>query len=352
LELDLNDGKIMINIEKKVREKEWNSFLNKSDGATIYHTPEWKRFLEKTFGYKSEYLFANNESEDIIGFLPLFYIKSKLTGNKLCSVPFSHICDPIGTKDASRYLLEEAINLFQKSNLNFLEIRGTINDERFMNLNSFSTYILELSPKPDDVWSKLNKGSVRWAIKKARNAGVTVETTRDIGDLKEFYEINALTKKDLGVPCHPWKFFKNMFDILGTRASLYTAKFNGEIIGGGIMIDFKDRVLYGYGASNPNYLNLHPYNSFIWKSIEDSCVKGYNIYDFGRTSYSNTGLIDFKRRWGTVETKLYYNYYPMKSNLLSENRESTKYKLASRVIEKMPLLMYKQFSDVVFQHFG
>ncbi|MCO5383597.1 MAG: GNAT family N-acetyltransferase [Methanosarcina barkeri] len=342
----------MIDIVKSVKEEEWKSFLNKCDEATIYHTPEWKQFLEKTFGYKSEYLFAKDKSGNIAGFLPLFYIKSKLTGNRLCSVPFSHICGPLGTKEASTDLLEEAIRLFQKSNLNTLEIRGTIDDERFVSLNSFSTYTLELSSKPDEVWPKLNKGSVRWAVKKAEKSGVTAETTRDTGDLKEFYEINAVTKKDLGVPCHPWKFFKNIFDILGNHVSLYVSKSNGEIIGGGIMVYFKDTVLYGYGASNPNYLNLHPYNSFIWKSIEDACVKGYNIYDFGRSSYSNTGLIDFKKRWGTVETKLYYSNYPTKPNSLSENRESTKYKLASRIIGEMPLLMYKQFSDVVFQHFG
>lgn len=342
----------MINIIKNVDEEEWKSFLNKYHEATIYHTPEWKQLLEKTFGYKSEYLFAKDESGNIAGFLPLFYIKSKLTGNRLCSVPFSHICSSLGTKEASTALIEEAICLFQKSTLNTLEIRGTLNDERFVNLNSFSTYILELSSNPNDVWPKLDKGSVRWAVKKAEKSGVAVETTRDMSALKEFYEINAMTKKDLGVPCHPWKFFKNMFDILGNSVSLYVSKHDSEIIGGGIMVYFKDTVLYGYGASNPNYLNLHPYNSFIWKSIEDACLKGYNFYDFGRTSYSNTGLIDFKKRWGTIETKLYYSNYPTKSNSLSENRESAKYKFASKVIGEMPLLMYKQFSDTVFQHFG
>jgi len=71
---------------------------------------------------------------------------------------------------------------------------------------------LELSRKPEDVWIKLNKGSVRWAINKAEKSGVTVKRTRDLEDLRAFYEINALTKKDLGVPCHPWEFFKNMSD--------------------------------------------------------------------------------------------------------------------------------------------
>ena len=311
----------MIDIVKNVKENEWNYFLNNRDEATIYHTPEWKQFLEKTFGYKPEYLFAKDESGNIVGFLPLFYIKSKLTGNRLCSVPFSHICGPIGTKDISIELLEEAINLFKKSNLDSLEIRGAIDDERFVNLNSFSTYILELSSKPEDVWAKLNKGSVKRAIKKAEKSGVSVKKTRDLDDLKEFYEINATAKRELGVPCHPWNFFKNLFDILGDNASLYASKYNDKMIGGGIMTYFKNTVIYGYEASDPNYLNLYPSNAFLWKSIEDACVKGYNIYDFGRASYSNTGLTEFKKRWGTIEIELYYSNYPTRSNSLSDKCE-------------------------------
>lgn len=171
-------------------------------------------------------------------------------------------------------------------------------------------------------------------------------------DLKKFYEINTITKKNLGVPCHPWKFFKNILAILGDQAPLYISKYNGEIIGGSIMLCFKDTLIYGYGASDPHNLNLYPYNAFLWKSIEDACVNGYKKYDFGRVSYSNAGLIDFKKRWGTAEIKLYYSNYPTRSNSLSENRESAKYKLASGIIKEMPLLMYKQFSNATFHHFG
>lgn len=342
----------MIEIVSSVPEVEWNSFLSVCDNATIYHTPEWKTFLEKTFSYESKYLFARDESENIIGFLPLFYVKSKLTGNRLCSAPFSHICGPLGNNNASINLIEEAIRLYEKSRSNSLEIRSLVDNERFLHLNSFSTYILELSPNTSDVWPKLSKGSVRWAIKKAHKSGVIVEATQDINVLKEFSNINDITKKELGVPCHPWIFFKNMFDILGKYVSLYVSKYSGEIIGGGVMEYFKDTVLYGYGASDPDYLNLHPYNAFIWKSIEDACASGYKKYDFGRTSYDNTGLINFKKRWGAAEVKLYYSNYPADSTTLNGDRNNIKYQMAKMFIQKMPHSIYKKFSDGVFQHLG
>ena len=342
----------MISVTTEVTEKEWKEFLDRSKSATIYHTPEWKKVLEESFGYKPCYLFAKDESGKVIGMLPLFYIKSKLTKNRLCSVPFSHVCGPIGDVTAVSLLIREGINLYKDLGVNHLEIRDHIDFDGFQRQNTFSTYILELSPNIEEVWKKLDKGSVRWAIKKSQKSGVSVNITKNMGDLKKFYELNCMTKKEIGVPGHPWKFLKNLFTFLKDHVSLYVARYNDKIIAGGIVQYFKDTVIYGYGAANPRYLKLQPYNAFIWKSIEDACMNGYKYYDFGRTSYDNVGLINFKKRWGTVEKKLYYSYYPKNPESLTENRSNLKYKFGTKVIRKMPMPIYKKFSDVVFGSFG
>ena len=227
-----------------------------------------------------------------------------------------------------------------------------INSNGFHCQNSFSTYILELSSNSDETWNKLEKKSARWATTKSKKMGVRVESTKHIEDLKSFYELNCITKKDIGVPCHPWKFFKNMFELMNEYVLLYIAKYQDEIIAGGVFEYFNDTVIYGYGAADPNNLKLHPYNAFVWKSIEDACANGYKYFDFGRTSYDNEGLINFKKRWGTIEKKLYYSYYPNNPESLTGNRENIKYKYGTKAIQKMPLNIYKIFSNSTFQHFG
>lgn len=342
----------MTEIVTNVKEKEWRSFLENCDSASIFHTPEWKRFMEKTFNYEPLYLFSKDESGNVDGLLPLFYIKSKLTGNRLCSVPFSHICGYAGSSDSSEYLINEGINIYSKLNADYFEIRDSVNSDVFHSQNSFSTYILELCSDIEKTWSKLEKKSSRWAITKSKKMGVQVNCTKNIEDLKEFYEMNCLTKKDIGVPCHSWNFFKNMFESLDEYVSLYIAKYNDEIIGGGVFNYFNDYVNYGYGAASPDHLKFHPYNAFIWKSIEDACVDGYKYFDFGRTSYDNKGLAAFKLKWGTTEQKLYYSRYPINPKILTENRENFKYNYGKRVIQKMPMLAYKKFSNLTFKHFG
>jgi lipid II:glycine glycyltransferase (peptidoglycan interpeptide bridge formation enzyme) len=131
---------------------------------------------------------------------------------------------------------------------------------------------------------------------------------------------------------------------------MYLSQYKGSIIAGGVMEYYKDRIIYGYGAADPKHLDIHPYNAFIWKSIEDACGNGYQIYDFGRTSYDNAGLIQFKKRWGARERRLCYSDVPSQS--IETTRDSIMYRLGSSVIRVMPMSAYKAFSTSIFRHFG
>lgn len=339
-------------VENNVSIEEWNRFLSNNPDSTIYHTPEWKEFLEKTFDYEPRYFFAKNENDELIGIAPFFHVNSRITGNRLVSLPFSHICSPLGSLDVNNELLKCALSANEKLKSSTIEVRSLERFPGFSVNDNYSTFILKMTPRVDEVWNSLDRGSVRWAVKKSKNYGVTVEITNDIESIKDFFELNCITKRDIGVPGHPWKFVKNLFSCVKPYVSLYSAKLQGEIIAGGIMERFNGKVIYGYGAANPDHLKLYPYNAFIWKSIEDSCVNGYSTYDFGRTSLDNVGLIQFKKRWNTDEIKLYYNNQPEPRQTRATDRDSLTYKLGNGIIRRMPIAAYKLFSKASFSHFG
>jgi len=117
---------IMVEIVQQVPEDEWRVYLERSSNATLYHTPEWKAFLEKTFGYESRYLFATDESGRLIGMLPLFEVRSRLTGNRLCSVPFSHECGCLGNDIAGTALIEGAITIKDKQHIEKSNTEGLL----------------------------------------------------------------------------------------------------------------------------------------------------------------------------------------------------------------------------------
>ena len=198
----------------------------------------------------------------------------------------------------------------------------------------------------------MDRGSTRWAVNKAKKEGVIAELTSEIQDLMDFYELNCLTKKELGVPCHPYQFFKTMMEELNQMAHLYVARYNEAVIGGGIMMEYNGQVLYGYGAADSCHLKQYPYNAFVWKSIEDALENGCKTFDFGRTSHENSGLIQFKQKWGTERKELVYSYYPGNPTSIGSNRDGRLYHFANMIIQNTPMPMYKVMSNKLFKHFG
>ncbi|MGI5927254.1 MAG: lipid II:glycine glycyltransferase FemX [Thermacetogeniaceae bacterium] len=341
----------MIEVVLGTQEAGWRDFLADQPKAGIFHTPEWANFIYQTFHYKPYYLFARDSSRRITGFLPLFQIKSRLTGNRLCSLPFAYQCSILGDPTSQRILLDKAVELVEELNAAYLEVRDSINNSSFHSSSCYSTYILELSNNPDHVWRKF-KSNVRRNINKSRKYRVMVEETKDMEALKVFYQLNCINKKSLGSPCHPWIFYKNLFHHLKDHASLYVASYNNKIIAGGVMLTYGDYFIYGYGAADPAYLHYRPYNALLWKSIEDACLKGYRYFDFGRVSVSDSGLIHFKSRWGSVEKKLPYSYYPQMPRSQIMNRKGFIYQLETELLQAMPRPIYKRLSNLVFGHIG
>jgi hypothetical protein len=169
-----------------------------------------------------------------------------------------------------------------------------------------------------------------------------------LGDLKSFNQLNQETKRNLGVPAHPFHFLYNIYSGIGKLAKLYLAEFDGRPIAGMLNLNFKDTIVYGYGASDRRYLKYQPNDILVWQAIEDGCSHGYKFFDFGRTTTENEGLRQFKRHWGTEELRLHYYYYPkIPSNSLTRG---TKYQLATKIWRRLPLFLSRLLSNLAFKH--
>jgi hypothetical protein len=341
----------MMEILTNVREEDWETLLTNSPNSNIYHSPEWRCLLESTFNFKAKYFFSINDNGKVIAMLPLFYVKSKLSGNRLSSVPFSHICGPIGSPAAFNDLISEAINLSNNLKIDYLEIRDSVIFKNFVTRNLFSDYALDISQGFDQLRLGFDKSTKR-CIRRSIDNKITVETSRNIEDLIEFYELNCLTKRKKGVPGHSWSFFLNMRNKFRDNFNLYLGKYKGEIIAGKITLRFKDTILIHTGASNPKMVNSCVNYAIILKILEEGIANGYKCCDLGRASYDNVGLIQHKMKWGAIEQKMYYSYSPKDPILLVGNRQGVKYRLSKEFIKKMPLPIYKTFSEKTFHHFG
>ncbi|MDD1653319.1 MAG: GNAT family N-acetyltransferase, partial [Methanomicrobiales archaeon] len=120
----------MSTIGRDVPEAAWRDYLVSVDGD-LWYTPEWTRFLEQTFRYPRYHLYATDGSGTVTGFLPLFRVKSRLTGDRLSSAPFTHICGPLGSGEDRAALLAAACRLREDLGAGTLEIHDRIGSGRF-----------------------------------------------------------------------------------------------------------------------------------------------------------------------------------------------------------------------------
>lgn len=340
-----------IELNPQVSTEEWHNYVKNHPDGTIYHLPRWRDVLVESFNHEPFYLFARNEGNKLCGMLPLFQIKSLLTGNRLVSLPFSYICGPIADSEAVAIkLVKEAERLCEELKCRYLEVRMMRPLSLGLEANEyFSTYVLELA-EPQIVWKKLHQKGVRWAIGKARKDGVIVRVDNTPNGLKLFDYLNQRAKRSLGVPAHPLGFLSSITHRLSRFSKLYLAEVNGTPIAGIVTLSLKDTVCYAYGASDRRYFKYHPNDLLIWQAIEESCNQGYRYFDFGRTSPDDKGLVRFKKHWGTEQRKLYYYYFPRVPNLLSANRSGKRYKFVTSLWKTLPISLTRPLGSLVFQH--
>jgi len=120
-----------------------------------------------------------------------------------------------------------------------------------------------------------------------------------------------------------------------------------------VLFKFKDRVFWEFIGEHHEFRHLHPTHFLLWQAIKQSCEEGYRIFDFGRTAPNNLGLMDFKRRWGTVMADLPQFWFPRNSSHSFDNTEKTvKHRLARTLVRKLPPRFLPLLGELCYRHMG
>lgn len=296
------------------REPAWTAFLEQSPDpeAGVYHTLAWRDLTREVFAHEPHYLVAEAGGA-LQGILPLFLVRG-LFGRQLVSLPLRDRGGPLAASDEARIaLLKEAGSLFRKLGCDSLELKTLLpmpgleaTGLPFQLDRHWKNTLVALPGDPDELWKRLHKKSVRWAIGKSERDGVTARWAESAEDYAAFYEMFLQTRRRLAVPPYGFELFDAIRRRLqpGGRARLILGEHEGRAVSGMILFYFKDRVIEAYAASDDKALHLRPNNLILWEALRDACLRGYRVYDFGGTSPTNAGLLRFKLRWGGEETTL------------------------------------------------
>jgi CelD/BcsL family acetyltransferase involved in cellulose biosynthesis len=348
-----------INIIDPTTEPRWDEFLDNQPNALVFHTSAWARVIMEVYGYIPRYLVMEDTEGKYIAGLPLFLIRSRLTGTRLVCLPFSDYCYPLAN-DANNLipLLEKAKEEMTDQGASYLEIRGWHSGEPPANLEFTPfryhlTHCLDLKPGIDVLERNLHTNARR-SVRKASKENITLRTAETEEDLKRFYKLNVITRKKNRVLPQPYSFFQSLFRHLVPEgmANIMMAEWEGKLITAGFFLTYKDTVLYKYSASDSRYIHKCANHLVIWETIKQACDSGCRLLDFGRCSPENEGLRAFKKRWSADESEYPYYFYPSISGVPTLMGDNLRYKIMNVFTMLMPSFASEAIGSILFKHMG
>ena len=143
--------------------------------------------------------------------------------------------------------------------------------------------------------------------RKAESSGLTAEYG-GINLLADFYSVYSRNMLRLGSPVLPLKLFKNILEGYRDGKALIVCVYKEKKpIGAGFLMSYAGFYENTWFSTLNTYNYLFPAQLLHHEMIQIAIRDGGHTYSFGRST-AGSGVHEFKRRWSTVETVIYWNY--------------------------------------------
>jgi lipid II:glycine glycyltransferase (peptidoglycan interpeptide bridge formation enzyme) len=339
-----------------VADSRWDKFVAGQEQSTIFHTSTWAQVIREAYGYIPRYYVLEDNAGQLRAVLPLYFIRSWLTGSRLVCLPFSDYCYPLGDKADIELLLNSAKKEVDSGAASYLVLKGCENkldpaQQGLLRRDYHLLYHIDLKPGVKALKEGFHH-SVKRGIHQAEQRGVTVRITQAEADLEQFYRLNVATRKKLGVLPQPKAFFNALYQhvIAKDMGFILLAEWEGKVIAGIIFLTHKDTIYYKYNASDESYLQKRPNHLAIWEALQYACARNFKNFDFGRCSPEEEGLRTYKSRWGAKEANLPYYYYPEITGFTTAPEDSLRYRLMRCFSQVMPQFVFRAAGSILYKH--
>lgn len=331
----------------------WDELILAQPKGTFFHSSHWARVISNTYGYKPLY-FTVRDGSDLLATVPLMEIDSFLTGKRGVSLPFTDFCEPILSDIVRADRIWDTIRVYgEKAGWKYVDIRGGDGVNESASPSSWCyEHVLNLSPDVQYVRDNFSDSHKR-NIRKAQKVGVEVTLCGSLESVEDFYRLNLITRKRHGLPSQPFSFFRNIHQhiIKKKHGLLLVAQHQGKVIAGALCIQFGNKAMYKYAASDRRYQHLRPNNLILWKAIEYYCRQGYDSFNLGKTEQKHKGLKQFKSGWGATEKTVdYYRYSFIKKNYSQIANMTDGWHTS--LLKIMPIPIIKILGSVLYKQIG
>ncbi len=329
---------------------EWDAFVRRTPGSSVFHLTRWKEVLEEVFGFRAHYRLARRAGE-VAGVLPLFELHAPFLERCLVSVPFAceaGVCSVDAA--ASRALARSALECAAARAARRIELRDGCDAPGFRILEGRYWRFRRRLHADDDANFAALPPKRRNMIRRSLRNGFEVGT--DAADLPAFHDLYARTAQRFGTPVFPLRFFRAVLDRFRDDAILLTVRRGVTPVAATIAFFFGDTVLPYYVGSRREFFPYAINDYLYWQLMRLAVVRGARVFDFGRSKLG-TGAYLFKRLWGFEPEPLRYRVAVLGGAPLAQ-RSSADDSIAwlQRVWRHLPLPLTKLLGPPIVSRYG
>ena len=327
----------------------WDEFVRDCSEATFFHRAGWSPVIERAFGHRTNFLFAEAEGR-IEGVLPLAEVRSFLFGNTLVSLPFCVYGGVAATTDRARRALDSAaVTLAEERRVDHLEYRSLVpHHAEWAHTDLYVTFRKAIDPDPETNLLEIPRKQ-RAMVRKGIKAGLTGEIDDGV---ERFFAAYSQSVHRLGTPVFPRRYFEILRETFGADCEVLNVTRNGVLVASVMSFYFRDEVLPYYGGGTEEAREVAGNDFMYWELMRRACERGLRVFDYGR-SKRGTGSFDFKKNWGFEPQPLNYEYRLVKGKRVAEvNPLNPKYRLLIKLWQRMPLSLANRIGPLIARSLG
>ena len=312
-------SKMDIKIVDADDQSRWDDFVSSHDDANFLQSWAWGDFHEarkKTVVRR----IAIDQSNGIIG----AYVGQVETAKRGTYMAIAG--GPImnwGNKKLVAAIFDDIKELGRQNKCSFVRIRPQIIDndenrklfEQTLGLKPAPIYlsvelagVLDISKSEEEILAGASQG-LRRKIRKAQKNDITVSTSTNPEDIKEFYQIQLQTAARQKFVEFSEDFLRKQFEafVKYDEVKLYTAKLGDEILAQNFMIFYGNEASYHYGVSTElgtRYSGAPLLHMQAMRDARERGIKRYNFWGITKLDEVNHrfyGVSQFKRSFGVEE---------------------------------------------------
>jgi len=312
-------------------EADYNRLMTESPVGMFNHSLPYRAFLQSILPGTENHYFCAFDDDELVAALPVF-VKTGIYGAVVNSLPFygSHggIIYRQGTEPrVFMSLLEtlaELCNRLDAFSCTLIESPLDKQTESYSHFsaNLFDSRIGQITSLPlkdgdgslDDRLLTMCHQKTRNMIRKGLRGGFEVSHDGSMATLQVLHAIHEGNIKSIGGQPKPLDVFRAIAENFEYNKDyrIYLAIKNGLIAAALLLFYFKDTVEYFTPATLESYRSDQPMSLLIYSAMKDAIIeRDARNWNWGGTWISQSGVYQFKSRWGTKD----YPYrYHIKTN--------------------------------------